>query len=103
MSACSICAHADEHGWWGPDLREQGAETHCRDCHRSWSGTTQAHCVVCHRHFTTDSAAAQHVKPGDGVYCYSDSHMKRRRRLAVRGSKHGPIWPWAGSPTNPYS
>lgn len=60
---CDICAYADVHGSWPKSLRG----THCRDCHRSWSGFRESHCAavrpdgsVCCLHFSADSVAEKH-------------------------------------------
>lgn len=44
---CEPCEHASLHGWWGSSI----AGTHCRGCHRSWTGLAEGHCMVCHLHF----------------------------------------------------
>jgi len=53
---CAVCSYADEHGWWGPGHKG----THCRDCHRSWTGTAKAHCTLCHETFSTNGVADLH-------------------------------------------
>lgn len=50
QSTCVPCGHASEHGWFG--LK---SGTHCRQCHRTWTGAKQAHCVTCCRHFSSPS------------------------------------------------
>lgn len=89
---CPVCTHADEHGWWGPDHRG----THCRDCHRSWTGLKEAHCTVCCAHFSTDNHAESHrgvrgacIPPGD-VLRNTPQGEAPRLRLVDRGS--GPVW-----------
>lgn len=58
MSAlCPICTHVEAHGSYGPAHRG----SHCRGCHRSWSGTYQAHCATCHRHFASPAAFEHHI------------------------------------------
>lgn len=54
---CATCKHADEHGWWGPDH----IGTHCRGCHRSWTGKREAHCLTCHEHFSTPANFDAHL------------------------------------------
>lgn len=44
---CTPCENAETLGWWGPDHKG----THCRGCHRSWTGLGEGHCTVCHLHF----------------------------------------------------
>jgi hypothetical protein len=57
---CAPCAHAKEHGWWGPGF----VGTHCTECHRSWAAKTQSHCGECHRHFGSESAGDDHRRKG---------------------------------------
>jgi hypothetical protein len=57
MAACTICAYADAHGWWGPSVK---GGTHCRTCHASWTGSARAHCTVCHETFSTNGVADVH-------------------------------------------
>lgn len=66
-TGCAICAYAATHGWWGPDH----TGTHCRDCHRSWTGTTQAHCAGCHEHFTSAASFDKHLP-----LCGPDAHER---------------------------
>lgn len=56
VEVCEPCEHADREGWWGPGHRG----THCRNCHRSWTGYAEAHCVECCLHFSTDRVADAH-------------------------------------------
>jgi hypothetical protein len=53
---CDICTYARLHAGWPPQHRG----THCRDCHRSWTGLARAHCVVCHATFSTNGTADLH-------------------------------------------
>jgi hypothetical protein len=55
---CTVCAFANEHGWWGQ------SGTHCRGCHRSWTGHRECHCMSCHRHFTSPTLFDAHLKGG---------------------------------------
>jgi hypothetical protein len=87
--ACPVCSYADEHGAWPPAHRG----THCRACHRSWTGLKEAHCVVCCAHFSTDNHAQSHRGP-HGT-CLDPAGVLRndtqpRLRLVDRGS--GPVW-----------
>lgn len=59
MGECSTCDYADRHGWFGPGHRG----THCRGCHRSWTGLKEAHCRRCHRHFSTPNNFDLHLTP----------------------------------------
>jgi len=52
---CSVCDHVHEYGHL-EDLRT----SHCRICHRTWTGTSAAHCTVCHEHFTSDTGFDRH-------------------------------------------
>lgn len=58
--ACEICVYANEHGSWPTDHRG----THCRECHRSWSGKREVHCAACCLHFSADSVADKHYVRG---------------------------------------
>lgn len=75
---CAPCAHAAEHGWWGPDH----PGTHCRDCHRSWTSLAQAHCVTCHQQFVSALVADSH---------WCDGHGQRRHAAGCDGA-HGRPW-----------
>lgn len=68
---CAPCAHAARHGWWGPNHRG----THCRGCHRSWTGLAEAHCVGCHEHFTTNGTADLHRQAGQ---CVPPGSLRRK-------------------------
>lgn len=92
--SCQVCAYADEHGAWPASHRG----THCRGCHRSWTGLKEAHCVTCHAHFSTDNHAQSHRLPRGG--CTDPAAVLRtdrqpRMRLVDRGS--GPVWVGAES------
>lgn len=54
---------AEAHGCWPAGLLNRSA-THCRDCHRSWTGRARAHCVVCHELFSTNGTADRHWLKG---------------------------------------
>ena len=82
---CPVCAHARAHGWWG----QSGA--HCRDCHRSWTSTTQVHCVVCHEQFASDGVARLHWTKAGHV------HPSTVARLAGHDERHGLVWRRADS------
>jgi len=86
---CAICAYSKANGWWGPDC--PGA--HCRECHRSWTSLVEAHCVTCHAHFSTDSTAHRHRKPGGG--CEGPASMRTKVDKPVYKQverKSGPVW-----------
>lgn len=89
MSDCPVCERADRTGWFGIDRG-----SHCRKCHRTWTGLAQAHCTVCHRHFTTDSAAVlHHTAKG----CADPATLLTKAgepRLVKSETQHGPIWGW---------
>ena len=53
---CGRCAHAKQHGWWGP-----GSRSHCRDCHYEWNGLNEAHCATCHAHFSSSRGFDYHL------------------------------------------
>lgn len=55
---CRICEFADREGYWG----QPG--THCRDCHLSWTSSSQIHCVQCHRQFHSPAALQAHQPVG---------------------------------------
>ena len=71
-SLCEICEYASEHGSWPTDHRG----THCKGCHRSWTGLAQSHCTVCHRHFGSDAAGDAHW-PGKGSECQDPEGYRR--------------------------
>lgn len=93
---CRVCAHSKSTGSFG-----LAGKTHCRDCHRTWSGTTQAHCVRCHQHFSCVRAADRHMVFADELdsgYCLHPSDVLNKREehvLAVRVDVHGPTWHFA--------
>lgn len=91
---CDVCAYAAEHGWWGPDFMG----THCRNCHRSWTGKTESHCASCHESFTSVEPFDIHLE-----HCTGDPATTRERLadlsrsdgnplLALRERKGGPVW-----------
>jgi hypothetical protein len=95
---CVPCSNAEIRGWWGPDHKG----THCRDCHRSWTGTTQVHCVGCHEHFTSARAFDAHL-----THCAPDA--RETLPVAVRNDGNpvfvlrdlndGPAWSlWRADP-----
>lgn len=53
---CPVCEHNRLHGWTG--LRKG---SHCRDCHRTWTGLREAHCTLCCAHFTTPANFDRHL------------------------------------------
>lgn len=84
---CDPCAHADAHGWWGPDH----AGTHCRDCHRSWTAPKQAHCARCHEQFNSERVFDTHLS-----HCGGALAALRRENgnpvFDVRDHGKGPVW-----------
>jgi len=96
--ACPRCAHAGQHGWWGPPSRL----THCRACHRDWPmGSPQIHCVTCCAHFSTPRACDLHLT-ATGCQPPDQSRDKHGRiRLVLSQTKYGPIWRMAAAGTKP--
>lgn len=94
MRECAICKVKAEKGWWGdPQIH------HCRECHRSWSGTTQAHCVSCHHHFSTNSASDRHLVDGmckPPSECFTTNGVPL---LGLRTDKFGRTWSFVGDGT----
>lgn len=87
---CPICAHVDEHGWYGPGFNGE----HYRDCHRSWTGLAECHCAGCHRHFGSDSAFDIHQIGVDAV-CRDPATLFDRHgtpRLKAVERKSGMVW-----------
>jgi len=92
---CGPCGHAERRGWFGPD---HSGKTHCRDCHRSWTGKTEAHCATCHEHFGSVDPFDAHLE-----LCTADTADVRERLadlsrtsgnpvLALRERASGPVW-----------
>ena len=51
---------------------------HCRDCHRTWKGYSQAHCASCCTHFTSDSAFDKHLaSPKAPEDCYDPATLTK--------------------------
>ena len=72
---------------------------HCRECHRSWTGHTQAHCVSCHSHFSTPSAFDKHITD-EG--CRQPEQLRDKHGnyvLGLRVDKWGRTWSFAGDGT----
>lgn len=98
MTECVPCRNAAEIGWWGPDHKG----THCRGCHRSWTGLKEAHCQRCHEHFGSVRASDLH---DPGFVCFRPENLVRKDGTAVFGSRDrasGNVWvenrpdhPWA--------
>lgn len=71
--ACEICETIETTGWIG-----DSTSSHCRGCHRSWSGTSAGHCKACHEHFRSETAFRRHrrdnacVPPADVGLIESD-------------------------------
>jgi hypothetical protein len=94
IPSCARCAHANQHGWWGPPT----GLTHCRKCHRDWPmGSPQLHCVTCCAHFSTSRACDVHLTatgcrpPGEGA------GRAGRPQLVLGTDRHGAIWRLAGA------
>jgi hypothetical protein len=112
---CSICQYARQHGGWPSGHKG----THCRDCHHSWSGSSQAHCVVCHGQFATNGVGdhhwlhGRHVDPStvdglhlgtDGIWSTSpdrDPNALRQRLVHARQSRTSTAPTQSESPANP--
>jgi hypothetical protein len=95
MSApCEPCAHAAAQGWWGP--LPDGATTHCRRCHRGWSGAGQVHCSRCCRHFSADSALRLHRGPNGCADPATITTQTGTPRLERREDRFGVVWGWPG-------
>lgn len=94
MKPCGWCMNKAELGWYGdPKIH------HCRDCHRTWTGTSQAHCVNCHHHFSSNSAADRHLVNDS---CYPPQEVRDSNgvpRLGLRKDKYGYTWSFAGDGT----
>jgi hypothetical protein len=82
-AACSLCWHAAEFGWWGPDIRG----SHCRDCGDNWTGTAAAHCTGCHRTFGGSSTADRAGCPN----CATDLELTDRG-LSRTDDHRGRVW-----------
>jgi hypothetical protein len=88
---CPVCAHTSAHHWWGQD------GTHCRRCHRSWTGFREIHCCICCAHFSTPANLDLHkvggrcVPPGDVV------DKDGRPKLRIKAGAGGPTWVLAQS------
>ena len=94
---CPRCAHAAQHGWWGPPH----GVTHCRKCHRDWRmGSPQCHCTLCCAHFSNYRGADSHqtatrCRPPAEVLAKSGKAL-----LVLCRDRYGPIWRLAGQ--NPW-
>lgn len=94
MRACVWCQRKAELGWYG-DAKIH----HCRTCHRTWTGTSQAHCVSCHHHFSSNSAADRHLVNDS---CYPPQEVRDSNgvpKLGLRKDKYGYTWSFAGDGT----
>jgi hypothetical protein len=90
-SECSWCRRREELGWYG-DAKIH----HCRTCHRTWTGTSQAHCVKCHHHFSSNSACDRHLT---NELCTPPQECRSRDGvplLGLRKDKYGYTWSFAG-------
>jgi hypothetical protein len=88
LLACSVCEYAAEHHSWPASLRG----THCKGCHRTWSGKKEAHCTACHAHFSTPSNFDAHLSPRGCAEpgAVTDLAGRPRLRPVVRAS--GAVW-----------
>jgi len=81
--SCEICSYADVNGSWPTDHNG----THCRVCHRSWTGLKEIHCVVCHEHFSTPNNLDLHK---DGTKCILPQDVKNSKGETLMKSTEGP-------------
>jgi len=91
---CTWCEVRAELGWYG-DAKIH----HCRDCHRTWTGTAQVHCVRCHHHFSSYSACDRHLLD---EMCQPPQEVRDKDgvpRLGLRQDKYGYTWSFAGDGT----
>lgn len=94
MKPCQWCEKRNEIGWYG-DAKIH----HCRDCHRTWTGTSQVHCVRCHHHFSSHSACDRHLL---NEICQPPQEVRDKDgvpRLGLRQDKYGYTWSFAGDGT----
>ena len=93
---CAPCAHATEHGWWGPTLGK--ARTHCRDCHRSWRSLREGHCAACCRHFADPEAHAVHRRDSECVDPATITKADGSARFKLVETPYGTMWDIIGKP-----
>jgi hypothetical protein len=87
---CEVCATTLALGWLG-----DSGMSHCRSCHRTWTGQNAGHCTRCHRHFASESAFRYHQRIGPPLVCVPpeqlvDSHGDSR--LALKETRWGSEW-----------
>lgn len=85
--SCEVCRHDLEHGWFG--LK---SGTHCRGCHRTWTGLKEAHCTACHELFGSVSTSDLH---DPGMVCKPPGNLRRidgTPALRPRQRASGIVW-----------
>lgn len=82
MTDCAVCDHADQHRWWGQSV------THCRKCHRSWTGLREIHCAGCCEHFSTPDNLDLHKTPNGG--CTNPGQVVAKSGQLKLRTKTGP-------------
>jgi hypothetical protein len=90
---CEACEFFKERGYYPKQTH------HCRTCHRSWTGYTQAHCASCHSHFSTPSAFDRHMTDAG---CRQPEELRNKDGsyvLGLRVDKWGRTWSFAGDGT----
>lgn len=89
---CELCTYAAARGSWPPGHRG----THCRRCHRSWTGRRQAHCATCCEHFSADGAFLRHWGgSSDAAPAYEGAHHDPAGIELLRQDDAG-VWHHAG-------
>lgn len=81
VAECTVCDHARIHGW---DGLKHG--THCRGCHRTWTGLKELHCTRCHQHFASEAGADAHQPRG--IRC----RKPPSERFQIEMRRSGPVW-----------
>jgi hypothetical protein len=81
-------------------------ETHCTDCHRTWSALSEAHCASCCEHFSSGSAFDTHQRQHNyesghiGVTCRDPQTITKKdgsARLVRVEDQYGAIWALPGT------
>jgi hypothetical protein len=89
-ATCPACTFADQNGYWGPSVK---GGTHCRTCHRSWTGLTEIHCVLCCEHFSNIGNLDRHkTRTGACIPPASVVDKAGVPFLKVKPSASGPTW-----------
>jgi hypothetical protein len=87
-------------------------ESHCTDCHRTWSAHTQAHCVACCCHFSSASAFDVHQRQRNhsngrtAVICTDPETITKKDstpRLVRVEDQYGAMWALPGTWEGPKS